>query len=93
MQIFTIRLNSLLKENKITRSKLAKDLKLGKATILNWCNGINEPKATQIAEIATYFDVTSDYLLGLEDEGGRRNGSIKNSFNNFSGNKGNISFK
>lgn len=85
MQIFTIRLNNLLKENKITKYRLAKDLKLGKATILNWCNGINEPKATQIAEIATYFDVSADYLLGLEDESGAKT-YINNSFNNFNNN-------
>lgn len=67
MDIFAIRLNSLIKENNITRYKLAKDLQIGKATVLNWCDGSNEPKVTQIRMLAKYFDVTSDYLLGLEN--------------------------
>lgn len=89
MDILSVRLNKLIKENKITKYRLAKDLKYGKATILNWCEGVNEPKATQIRELALYFDVSADYLLGLEDESG---GKFINSFNNFH-NSGNIDIK
>lgn len=85
MDILATRLKKLIEENKITRYKLAKDLKCGKATVLNWCDGINEPKATQIAQIAIYFDVSADYLLGLEDESGAKT-YINNSFNNFNNN-------
>lgn len=85
MDILATRLKKLIEENKITRYKLAKDLKYGKATVLNWCDGINEPKATQIAQIAIYFDVSADYLLGLEDESGAKT-YINNSFNNFNNN-------
>ena len=81
MEIFTIRLNKLLKENKITMYKLAKDFKCSKATITNWCYGYNEPKATEITRLALYFNVTTDYLLGLEDDTGKKI-SISNSFNN-----------
>ena len=70
--IFASRLNSLIAENKITRYKLAKDLQCSKATISNWCEGMNEPKATQIRQLAQYFDVSADYLLGLEDESGAK---------------------
>lgn len=72
MEIFSIRLNQLLKENKISMYKLAKDFKCSKSTITNWCYGLNEPRATDIARLAIYFDVSSDYLLGLEDEGGAK---------------------
>lgn len=89
MDILAIRLNKLLEENKITRYRLAKDFKCSKATIINWCEGVNEPKATQIRQLAVYFDVSSDYLLGLEDESG---GKYNNSFNNFS-NSGNINIR
>lgn len=72
MEILAKRLVKLIAENKITRYKLAKDLKCSKATVLNWCEGLNEPKATQIRMLAEYFDVSSDYLLGLEDDTGAK---------------------
>lgn len=67
MSIFSQRLNEQLKNNKISMYKLAKDLNHSKQTIVNWCNGTNEPKATQIIELCKYFDVPADYLLGLSD--------------------------
>ncbi len=80
-----IRLNKLIKENHITKYRLAKELNVSKQAVLYWCDGINEPKITYIRLIAQYFDVTSDYLLGLEDETGTKT-YIHNSFNNFSNN-------
>lgn len=68
MNIFSRRLKILLKENKITMYKLAKDLKYSKSTILNWYHGITEPRATDLASLAKYFDVTADYLIGLEND-------------------------
>jgi transcriptional regulator with XRE-family HTH domain len=72
MDIFALRLNKLIKENKITRYRLAKDLQCSKQSVINWCEGMNEPKATQIRRLALYFDVSADYLLGLEDETGAK---------------------
>lgn len=72
MEIFVERLNKLLIENKITKYKLAKDLKVSKQTVLWWCAGINEPRISFLQKIAVYFNVTSDYLLGLEDETGTK---------------------
>ena len=74
MDILSKRLNQLSKENGITRYRVAKDLKYSKTTIINWCEGFNEPKATQIRELAEYFDVSADYLLGLEDYSGVKTG-------------------
>ena len=85
MDIFTIRLNKLLKENKTTKYRLAKDLGVNKQTVSFWCDGINEPKISYLQKIALYFDVSADYLLGLENEDGSRNTQIiKDSFNNIS---------
>ena len=67
MVVFVERLNKLLSENKITKYKLAKDLKVSKQTVLYWYNGINEPKISYLKQLAEYFDVTADYLLGLDD--------------------------
>lgn len=72
MSIFSIRLNELINESGITKYKLAKELNLSKATILNWCDSKNEPKVTQIIELCKYFDVTSDFLIGLENYDGSK---------------------
>lgn len=68
MDIFTVRLNTLIKENKITKYKLAKDIKCSKQSVCNWCDGVSEPKITYLKIIAEYFDVSSDYLIGLSDQ-------------------------
>ena len=89
MDIFIKRLNQLIEENKITRYKLAKEIKVNKQTVIFWCNGESEPSISGLLKLAIYFDVSADYLLGLEDESGCKN-YITNSFNN---NNGSISFK
>jgi transcriptional regulator with XRE-family HTH domain len=72
MEIFVNRLNQLLKESNITRYRLAKELDVNKQTVTFWADGINEPKASYIAQIAAFFDVSADYLLGLENENGSK---------------------
>lgn len=72
MEIFIKRLNKLLKENNITKYKLAKDIGVSKQAVLLWCDGVNEPKISYLKSIAEYFDVTADYLIGLEDENGTK---------------------
>ena len=91
MSIFSTRLNELLKQNKITMYRLAKDFQCSKATITNWCYALNEPKASDIVKLAIYFDVSTDYLLGLEDyDGTKKIVRVSDSFNN---NSGSINFK
>ena len=72
MEVFVTRLNKLLKENNITKYRLAKDLNVSKQAVLWWCDGINEPKISYLRNIAIYFNVSADYLLGLEDETGAK---------------------
>ncbi len=47
--------------------QLAKEINTTDAAISNWENGINEPKISYLKSIAIYFNVSSDYLIGLED--------------------------
>ena len=82
MEIFRIRLNKLIQENKISKYKLAKDIGVNKQTVNFWCDGINERKISYLQKIALYFDVSADYLIGLENEDGSINTKIINSFNN-----------
>lgn len=86
MDIFAIRLNTLIKESNITKYRLAKDLQCSKQSVCNWCDGISEPKITYIREIANYFSVSADYLLGMEDEAGSK------TYNNYGIHNGNIKF-
>lgn len=58
----------LLREEKnISQSVLAKNIGVHKSTISLWENEINGPKAGYIIKLAKFFNVTADYLLGLED--------------------------
>ncbi len=72
MQIFVERINKLIDENKMSKYKLAQDIGVSKQAVLWWCNGVNEPKISYLKKIAEYFDVSCDYLLGLEDENGTK---------------------
>ena len=89
MKIFSERLRELRQEKSLSMKALAKILNTSDVAINNWENGINEPKISYLKQIAIYFDVSCDYLLGLEDETGSK---FINSFNNFS-NSGNIEIK
>ena len=52
----------------IGQNLLAKELDLSNASISYWETGKQEPCAEAIFKLAQYFDVSSDYLLGLVDE-------------------------
>lgn len=57
---------SLCKERGITISALAKDLNIAKGSPSNWQRGAS-PNSDVVVKIAKYFDVSCDYLLGLDD--------------------------
>lgn len=57
-----------------SQSELAAKLEFSQATVSFWENGIKEPSATAIRKIALLFEVTSDYLLALENEDGSKIG-------------------
>ncbi len=41
-------------------------------SVSDWTNGNVQPTAENIYIVAEYFGVTSDYLLGLEDDTGAK---------------------
>ena len=49
------------------QEELAKELGLSHGTISLWENELREPKMSNLILLAQYFDVTIDYLVGLED--------------------------
>ena len=66
------RIKQLRLERNITQPELAKAINVSNGLISFWENSINEPKASLIIKLALYFNVSSDYLLGLEDELGNK---------------------
>lgn len=67
MEAFTDRLNYKLKSQHISKYALAKNCELFKQTVCNWCDGVSEPKATQIVTVCRFLNVSADYILGLSD--------------------------
>lgn len=64
---FAERLRDLRIEKGVGQNKLAADLGLSNASISYWENGKQEPSASAIVKLASYFEVPTDYLLGLCD--------------------------
>ena len=67
MSIFATRLRVLRTEKKLSMKNLAKQINTTDTAISNWENDINEPKISYLVSLAKFFNVSSDYLLGLED--------------------------
>jgi DNA-binding XRE family transcriptional regulator len=66
MDIFSIRLKELRLEKEMTQKKLAKELETSDDSIYSWETGRSQPSIEMIRAICKYFNVSSDYLLGLE---------------------------
>ncbi|MBR0194394.1 MAG: helix-turn-helix transcriptional regulator [Bacilli bacterium] len=58
-----MRLRELRNKSGLTQNEIANKLGVSGQTILNWENGIYEPKINQLIELADLFDVTVDYLI------------------------------
>ena len=67
MEIFTARFNELLKEYNIKKSEIADYCNVSRQTINDYCKGRNYPSLPVLISICKFFDVTSDYMLGLKD--------------------------
>ena len=63
---FTERIEELLKERKCQKNKMLSDLNLGKNSFVNWAKRNNIPNGETLQKIANYFNVSVDYLLGVE---------------------------
>lgn len=82
------KIKELRNEKGITQEQLAKELNVTRSAVGLWEVDNTDPDIKNIIAIAKYFDVTTDFLFGLEDETGRK---IYNIRNNVINNNGNIS--
>ena len=64
---FCERLKELRLDNKLSTTTLGNILGVHHSTVSRWENGEVQPTILHLYNIAKYFKVSSDYLLGLED--------------------------
>ena len=61
------RLKELREEKGLTQKQLAEQLNLNSVTYLHYEKAQREPPLAVLAQMALFFDVTTDYLLGITD--------------------------
>lgn len=68
MKLFCDRIKELRLDQKLTQKELAKKLNTSNSSVCDWEKGRSQPDLQTLVNIATLFDVSTDYLLGLSDE-------------------------
>ena len=61
-------LNELMNSRGVTNYALAKYLKCSQSTIKNWLTNTTRPNHDKLKQVAEYFGVSVDYILGTTDE-------------------------
>lgn len=84
------RLKEARKNAGFTQKAVAEKMGTVQSSYIKYELGKLELDYEKMIFLCRLFDVSSDYLLGIEDESGRRTNTVKNSFNH---NSGNISFR
>jgi len=65
--IFALRLKELREVKEISQYKLAEILNLSRSVLSNYEQGIREPDFKTVRLLANYFNVSTDYLLGVSE--------------------------
>lgn len=68
MQLAQILNELMLKNNNMSAYKLSKETGISDRLIGYWRKGEKLPSAENIVILATYFGISTDYLLGLSDK-------------------------
>lgn len=68
MSTFGETIKDLRKEKNATQREMAQALSVTVSTLSHWECDYQEPSFKDLALLAKYFDVSTDYLLGLSDE-------------------------
>ena len=67
MDKFAERLKELRENRGLTLTALGKEVGFSQVAIGRWENKARIPNITTLITFSKFFDVTTDYLLGLED--------------------------
>lgn len=68
MNAFITRFGDLLLEEGRQQKEICKDLGISPQKLSKWKTGYSEPNFDDLAMLAEYFDVSTDYLLGITDD-------------------------
>ena len=66
-KIFAERLKELISDKNLNNQKLSDLTGIPRTSISNWINGRRTVQIEALVQIALFFGVTTDYLLGLEN--------------------------
>lgn len=75
-KVFSTRIKELREKKELSMDQLAKQLNVTKSRVNMWENNGTVPRMDVLINLAKYFKVTTDYLLGKDDES---NVSVENS--------------
>ena len=67
-----MRLKEIRTENSMKQAELALHFNVNTRTIRKWENEESSPTINQLIEIANYFNVSIDYLVGNDDVPNRK---------------------
>ncbi len=62
------RLSELRNERQLSQRSMAKAFNVSQGTYNNWENSNTQPSIEQLIQLAKFFNVTVDYLIGNSDE-------------------------
>ncbi|MBQ6980732.1 MAG: helix-turn-helix transcriptional regulator [Clostridia bacterium] len=65
--IISQRIKEIRTDNKLNQSEFGKSLSVSQDTISLWENGKSLPNTEFVISICQKYNVSADYLLGLED--------------------------
>lgn len=70
MSLFIPRFRDLLNTSGKQQKEICDDLGISPQKLSKWKTGYNEPNFDDIIMLANYFDVSTDYLLGVSEDDG-----------------------
>ncbi len=62
-----LKIKELRLERKLTQAELAIALSVDRTTLVKWERGTHSPDLVKLVEIADFFDVSADVLLGRKE--------------------------
>ena len=66
--LLPVKLTELIQESGKSQNAISAELHIPKQKLSNWKTGYTDPNLDDLIMLALYFEVSTDYLLGLDDE-------------------------
>lgn len=63
---FGERLCALMEQGGVSQADLRRAMGVAQTPVVQWQTGLSLPKAVTLLRLATFFDVSTDWLLGRE---------------------------